>query len=194
MDKKNSLNYNLEIYQIETTDGIKWIAKYPTLKGAVGGGDTQEEALESLKEAALDLIDFMQEEGEEIPVEFLDSERKYSGRITVRTSKTQHRVITELAEKEGISINQLVNEAIGYMVGSKLAANTMVEGVSKLIDNLGDLVKANTSLVTNIGSKYTLYPNPEVKKFSTVTVSNSESIKKYTGETKTEKLYKINGF
>lgn len=46
MDK----DYKIVISQLETTDGWKWYAECPDLKGLIGGGDTPEEALSEMQE------------------------------------------------------------------------------------------------------------------------------------------------
>ncbi len=62
---KDDLEYQINICKTEGTD--EWMASFPEINGCVGGGATPEEAL---KEARINLrahINFMNEEGYEIP-------------------------------------------------------------------------------------------------------------------------------
>lgn len=43
---KDIYKYRVLIEQIDTTDGVSYIAKFPDVRGCVGGGDTPMEALE----------------------------------------------------------------------------------------------------------------------------------------------------
>ena len=46
---------------------------------------------------------------------------RFSGRFVVRVPKTLHRLLAEESEREGISLNQFVNNSLAFVVGQKLA-------------------------------------------------------------------------
>ncbi|NLC65271.1 MAG: type II toxin-antitoxin system HicB family antitoxin [Erysipelothrix sp.] len=117
---KKILDYDVEIKRMDTTDGVRWVAYYPSLKGVMGGGKTPEEALKVLGKEAVEMVEFMREERDLIPEsdEVIDL-NAYSGRITLRMSKSMHRMVVETAKREGVSANAWINEAIGMLLGSK---------------------------------------------------------------------------
>jgi antitoxin HicB len=55
------------------------------------------------------------EDGQTIPLP--RSIEDYSGRFVVRIPKSLHQELVEMAEREGVSLNTLVNVALGKTVG-----------------------------------------------------------------------------
>ena len=85
------------------------------IANAHGDGETVEEAVENAR-ASLELtIQTMLEAGQEVPVP--KSDESYSGQFRLRIPKTLHRKLSEQAEAEATSLNQLcasyLSEAIG---------------------------------------------------------------------------------
>ena len=60
-------NYKIEVYTLDTDDGIKYYAHYPSIKGISGGGDTASEAIEILESIIDEHFDFLVENGYPIP-------------------------------------------------------------------------------------------------------------------------------
>lgn len=112
--------YKVTPHLVSSNNGVRWVAYYPSLKGVMGGGKTPEEALKVLGKEAVEMVEFMREERDLIPEsdEVIDL-NAYSGRITLRMSKSMHRMVVETAKREGISANAWINEAIGMLLGSK---------------------------------------------------------------------------
>jgi len=115
-----SLVYRIVIEPIPDEQGGGYEACIPTLgrSTCVAVGDTEEEALSGLKEVKEEVIESWYEEGLPIPLPenedtFTD---EYGGKILLRTSKEMHRRLVRAAERQGVSLNSLVNEAInrGY--------------------------------------------------------------------------------
>lgn len=129
------LKYNVQISQILTQDGVEWIAKYPSVQGSIGGGSTPEEALVVLEENTIALLQLMVEDGQEIPgFDEPDPEKSYSGNILFRTTKSNHRNLQKLADKEEVSLNHLLNNAVSYYLGSMDTKKYMKEQVSEMFD------------------------------------------------------------
>lgn len=73
--------------------------------------DTREEAIDLAMDAIETLKKAAEDEGGEFPEPFEDEE-EYSGRVTLRMSKSMHRVTAERAEREGVSLNSYIVECI----------------------------------------------------------------------------------
>lgn len=116
------LNYKMSINQEKVNGVIEYIASYDTLKVS-GTGSTIGEAIEQLDSNAKSRILFMKAEKKKIPaedggIEETEEEKKtYSGKMTLRLSKSTHRRIAELADKDGVSLNQLINNAVCEYLG-----------------------------------------------------------------------------
>ncbi len=111
-------NYEVRVYPKKAEDGTTyWTAVYPSIPGCVGGGDTPEEAIVEAQENLEIYLEFLEEEKMKIPEE--DSEPQYSGKIALRIARSTHKTIAEMAEREGISINSLLNNAIERYIGEQ---------------------------------------------------------------------------
>ena len=98
----NKYSYNIEF---DVDDDI-YIAKCAELPALAAHGNTQEEALKEIKIAVLGALEWMKEEGEEIPEPF--SLHKFSGEFRVRMPPEKHRKIAIEASLQGISMNQFI--------------------------------------------------------------------------------------
>lgn len=99
---KIQLEYNEE-------DNI-YLAEVVELPGCISYGETEQEALEMIKDAMRAWIYAALKRGKEIPEPIATT--KYSGKFLVRISKSLHRELAELAKTEGVSLNQLVSELL----------------------------------------------------------------------------------
>jgi predicted RNase H-like HicB family nuclease len=90
------------------------------LPGCYSQGDTIEEALENIEEARTLWMESMYEDGNEIPLPG-SAEKQYSGKFNVRLPKSLHRKLSEMAEKEGVSLNHYLVSTISRMVGQEEA-------------------------------------------------------------------------
>ncbi|MBP5435205.1 type II toxin-antitoxin system HicB family antitoxin [bacterium] len=111
-------NYEVKVIPQKDADGnLYWTASFPAVKGCVGGGDTAEAAVEEAMENLSVLLEFLEESGETIPDEY--QENSCSGKIALRISKSTHKHLSEIAAKEGISINSFLCGAIEHYLGMK---------------------------------------------------------------------------
>ena len=106
------MKYPFSVYQMESEGHTFWIAKSSYLKGCVGQGDTQDEAIEELFQNENAWLETAKEEGLEIPDVPIEHLSDYSGKMTLRIAPSVHRLAAILAKKEGISLNQYINNAI----------------------------------------------------------------------------------
>lgn len=94
-----------------------YVATSPEFSGLSAFGETQEEALAEAKTAQDLFIEDMRERGEDLPSPLTASE--FSGQTRLRLPKSLHRLATELASTEGVSLNQFIVEAISQKIGAE---------------------------------------------------------------------------
>lgn len=76
------------------------------LEGCISQGETVEEAMENIKEAQEAWLEVAIDEDLEIPLP--KEMEEYSGKFVLRVPKYLHRELSNLAEEEGISLNQMI--------------------------------------------------------------------------------------
>jgi predicted RNase H-like HicB family nuclease len=98
----------------ETGGYVASILEFP---GCVAEGETADEALTHLNNAAEAWIEVALAHGHQIrePINF----EGFSGKIALRMPRTLHKQAAEIAELEGCSLNQLLVTAIAHFVGGK---------------------------------------------------------------------------
>jgi antitoxin HicB len=77
------------------------------LPGCISQGETLEEALEMIEDAKMAWIKVNLELGNLIPLP--STEKKFSGRFVVRLPSSLHQQLAEQAERNGVSLNQMVS-------------------------------------------------------------------------------------
>ena len=87
-----------------------YLAEVVELPGCISYGETEQEALEMIKDAMRAWIYAALKRGKEIPEPIATT--KYSGKFLVRISRSLHKELVELAKTEGVSLNQLVAELL----------------------------------------------------------------------------------
>lgn len=92
------------VWSQEDEEFVGTCAEFPSLSFLA---ETQTDALTGIIDLVGDVIDDMQDSGEEIPVPL--SLKKYSGKFQVRTAPEIHRDLTIEAAEMQISLNRLVN-------------------------------------------------------------------------------------
>lgn len=111
------MEYSIKLYQIETEDGLEWVAKYIDFEGCVGGGKTKEEALKEAEENLVVYLETLEELGLPIPESKNQNKNSPSGKLSLRLPKSLHKELIEITEEEGCSINSFINAAISRQVG-----------------------------------------------------------------------------
>lgn len=86
-------------------------ARVVELPDVVAFGDTYSEAYESAVEAIEGLQEMFAEKGKSLPPPDIE-ETEFSGRITLRMSKSLHAAAHRRAKLDGVSLNQWVVEAV----------------------------------------------------------------------------------
>jgi antitoxin HicB len=95
-------------------DGIftAWLLEVP---GVISEGESYAEALENLDDALIDVFTVMVEQGQEIPAPV--SPDHYSGRLQLRLTPSLHARAVMYAQREGVSLNRVLNDAVASYVG-----------------------------------------------------------------------------
>ena len=113
-----------------------YFARVVELRGCMTEADSQLEALQQLEEAQAEWLAAAVEAGDPIPKPSGDSE--FSGKIFVRTSPHLHRMVSETALREGVSMSQWVSEVLSRAV----AYQEMPSALSGAFAVVNDAVRA----------------------------------------------------
>ena len=111
------LPYNIIVEQWDDGDGPYWVARVAELPHCLIHGDTPEEAVKEIEEVKRDWIKSNLERGLKIPEPI---SHKYSGQISLRIPPSLHRLLSDTATVEDISLNQLMTAALAQSVGLHL--------------------------------------------------------------------------
>ena len=155
VDYYMSLPYTINIIK---EDG-RYFAEVSELSGCMTEGESVEEVWDLIREAMRGWFEVAIEKNIEIPLP--ESMKEYSGKFVVRLPKYLHRKLSQLAEKEGVSLNQLVVSLLSEKVGMKEVEN-------KILNKFDELIKlASESLALNkIRLKETLIWSQEYNKIT----------------------------
>ena len=124
-------NYEIKIIPKINNEGkTYYTAMYPSIEAVVGGGDSPEEAVKEAQENLEFYLDYLKDEKRELPTEY--QENSYSGKIALRVSKSNHQKLAEISNKEGISVNSLINNAIEHYLGIKCYDDKLMEKICLL--------------------------------------------------------------
>lgn len=100
------LPYTRLVQEMNDESGHYFYGRILELDGCQSTGDTLDELYESLNEAMEGYIEVKLENGLAIPVP--ERTENYSGKFNVRLPKSLHQRLAIEADKEGVSLNQLV--------------------------------------------------------------------------------------
>src|SRR4051794_30557905 len=134
------MNFDPELYSLtirkEKIDGeylyVGRVAEFPNVSSFE---ETFDEARTVLIDAIKTLYEIACEEGSQFPAPRQD-ETEYSGRVTLRLTRSLHRQVAAQAESEGVSLNQFLTTAIAQHIGQvsmfsvMTGANTMPSSAS----------------------------------------------------------------
>ncbi len=101
---KNEFKYPIEVFWSEEDAG--YIAIVPDLKGCSAFGQSEEEAIREVHDAAAAWIKLAKKMKHSIPKPSLES--NYSGKLLLRVPKRLHAELARHAKIQGVSLNQYV--------------------------------------------------------------------------------------
>ena len=100
------LPYTRLVQEVNDESGHYFYGRILELDGCQSTGNTLEELYKGLNEAMEGYIEVKLENGLQLPVP--ETTEDYSGRFNVRLPKSLHQRLAIEADKEGVSLNQLV--------------------------------------------------------------------------------------
>ena len=116
--KRSSGDYNFSVKTKKYGDEIEYIVIFDDFPNLIGAGDTVEEAIQEARENLSAYINYCHENSISLPepTNFEFKQNVFSGKVTLRMSKALHEKASIYADKEGVSLNAFINEAISnYM-------------------------------------------------------------------------------
>lgn len=137
------MKYGFKVYQVEIENELFWFAESTDLKGCAGQGKTCDEAIRELEENEAVWLQMAEEDGGAIPSPSVEKPLAYSGKFTVRLSKSLHQRAAETADREGISLNAFVIEAIAERVGGAMYGS-VVEKIGSILEKFANVVAIST--------------------------------------------------
>ena len=130
VDEYLALPYTIEVIRDESDGYAGWFARVVELPGCMTQADDFAELGEMIEDAMRAWLEVALEDGQSIPEP--GPAKSYSGKFVVRVPKSLHRTLVETAEKEGVSLNALVNVVLAGAVGSPtLAGSKSIEVSAK---------------------------------------------------------------
>jgi antitoxin HicB len=92
-----------------------FVAEIEDLPGCLAQGETLSEAYKMIEIAKKMWLEVAYKEGQDIPL--ARTEEQYSGKFNVRFPKSLHRKLDQLADREGVSLNQFLVATLSHAVG-----------------------------------------------------------------------------
>ncbi len=115
IDEYLKLPYSIKVTYDADAENPGWVAQVAELPGCLTQADTFEELGAMVQDAMRRWFEAALALGNPIPEPAADEE--YSGKFVVRLPRSLHRQLAQAAEREGVSLNQLVNVALAQSVG-----------------------------------------------------------------------------
>ena len=114
VDKLMTQNYPFIVVQFKEEDFSGYKAFLIDIPAIESIGLTPEDALKDLSDVKREWFSYALEKGIHIPEPdaSIHTTLTYSGRITLRLSKSLHRQVAEKASLDGVSLNAYLNEVI----------------------------------------------------------------------------------
>ena len=116
LDEYLDLPYHLAIARDDEASGAEaWVARVEELDGCVARGATPQEAVANVRAALEAWIAPALARGQAVPVPRAPA--KHSGRLLLRMEPSLHAELARAAEREEVSLNQFVSNALAGAVG-----------------------------------------------------------------------------
>ena len=146
------MKYPFNVYFTQVEGHQFYIAECKILKGCVGQGDTIQEAIAELNLNEEEWLKTAKEYGISIPEIPLEMDSEFSGKFTVRVSPHVHKTATELAKKQGVSLNQYINDAIVSQNAAITTTDYIIPKVKEAVKKISMVME--TSLTTKTSQNY----------------------------------------
>ena len=114
------MDYLTIIRPLPREEGGGFLAELPDLPGCISDGESCEEAIANVRDAAEEWIATAKEMGRTIPEP--DAVEGYSGKWLQRVPKSLHMRLTVQAKREGVGLNALATALLAEGLGKRNAA------------------------------------------------------------------------
>lgn len=142
------MKYPFRVYQTQVEGHVFWIAECPTLKGCTGQGDSADAALAELAANEQSWLELAEEYGLDIPAIPMEQMNAHSGKLTLRVAPYVHQEAAEFAKKQGVSLNQYINDAI-------VAQNNRISTIGYIVPEVKQAIRFVKDLVSAPSESYT---------------------------------------
>jgi len=112
------IDYPFTVRHLSEEEGGGYLAESLDLNGCIADGETIEEAVHNLEDAVTSWIKTAQELNHFIPLPSNDAQ--FSGKWVVRTPKSIHHKLVDMAKREGVSLNTLTVSLLAEGLGNKM--------------------------------------------------------------------------
>jgi len=130
--------YGISVRLVARDGEEMYEARVTELQDVVAFGDTFAEAYESAIEAVSGLQEMFAEKGKAFPLPEIE-ETEFSGRVTLRMSKSMHAAVNRRAAGDCISLNQWIVEAIACRVDGSVPLNSIYIAGTARQDQSGNI-------------------------------------------------------
>jgi predicted HicB family RNase H-like nuclease len=137
---------------IEDSEAKAWTAQVLELPGAIGEGDTPDQAVADVKDALYAIIALLLEQGAAIPEPF--ATRDFSGQLSLRLPPELHHRATVLAATEGVSLNRWLSAAVAGAAGYGSSPYRPISA-AELSEIVRAAVTRDPAVLIEIEEKYT---------------------------------------
>ena len=112
--------YGISVRLVVRDGAELYEARVSELQDVLAFGDTYAEAYDSAIEAITGIQEMFAEQGKSLPPPIQEN-FDFSGRVTLRMSKSLHQCVHAMAARDGVSLNQWIVEAIGCRISPVIA-------------------------------------------------------------------------
>lgn len=116
--------YGISVRLVIHDDEEMYEARVAELQDVVAFGETYVDAYESAIEAVSGLQEMFAEKGKAFPLPEIE-ETEFSGRVTLRMSKSLHAAVHRRASVDCVSLNQWIVEAIALRIDGSVPLNSI---------------------------------------------------------------------
>jgi antitoxin HicB len=114
-------------------EGGGYSAEILEFPGCFAQGDTPDEAYNNLEEAATAWIQSSLDRGLEIPPPSINA--GYGGKVALRLPRSAHRLAVQMAERDGVSLNQFLVSSISARIGAEDLYGRLVQNIQSTISS-----------------------------------------------------------
>ncbi|MBP5446319.1 MAG: toxin-antitoxin system HicB family antitoxin [Acholeplasmatales bacterium] len=130
-------DYRFEVYTEYSGEGDKvFVASYYDLDTVIGVGDTVEDAIKEAEGNLEVFLEYCKENNIDVPSPSKHEDNEFSGKVTLRMSKSLHKKVDERAKQEGVSLNSFLNEAIITYLNSSVYEKVYINQLEYLMECL----------------------------------------------------------